>query len=51
MVLLTELPDYSNELTRSTEEKLGPYDFPENNYPNLVDKGPFQIDVGTIYFG
>ena len=36
MKLIEKLPDYSNDLTRSTESKMGPYIFKENNYPNLT---------------
>ena len=51
---LTEMPDHSNEITRQTELRLGPFDFDMVESPRayeIVDKGPYELDNGAIYKG
>ena len=51
---LNEMPDHLNDLTRGTEERLGPFIFDMPDGPDahlLVSKGPFELDNGAIYFG
>lgn len=48
------MPDHLNDLTRGTEERLGPFIFDMPDGPDahlLVSKGPFELDNGAIYFG
>lgn len=49
------MPDYSNYLTRSTEDRLGIFDFNMYEKPEyedvLEDKGPMELDNGAVYFG
>lgn len=51
---LAELPDHSNEATRATEQRLGPFIFERNDSPRndrVIDRQPFEMDNGAIYFG
>ena len=51
---LSQMPDYSNNATRTTEKRLGNFNFdmPESpSMKNLVPRGPYQLDNGAIYFG
>ena len=46
--------DYSNEATRATELKLGPFVFDKIDSPRvneIVDRGPYELDNGAIYHG
>ena len=47
------MPDHSNDLTKATENKLGPFifDLDEEVNPAILDKGPFELDNGAIYHG
>ena len=45
------MPDFSNELTRETEIKMGPFVCEPHSYENLEMKGPYEIDEGAIYLG
>ena len=49
-----EMPDHSNEVTRATELKLGPFVFDKIESPRghaIVDRGPYELDNGAIYHG
>lgn len=50
---LDEMPDFSNEQTKATEIRLGPFNFECNDPPvyegELIDKGPYELDNGAIY--
>jgi hypothetical protein len=50
---LKEMPDHSNEKTKATEAKLGPFIYDkEDNGPNdLIERGPYELDNGAIYQG
>ena len=51
---LKEMPDHSNEVTRATELKLGPFVFDKIESPRahaIVDRGPYELDNGAIYHG
>ena len=47
------MPDYSNHFTRMTEERLGPFQFNENDTPrnDLIARKPFELDNEAVYFG
>jgi len=48
------MPDYSNEATRITELKLGPFVFDRVDSPRsteVIDRGPCELDNGAIYHG
>ena len=47
------MPDHSNAATRQTEERMGPfvYDDDESIYNDVIDRGPFELDNGSIYHG
>ena len=55
------MPDYSNTYTLSTEERLGPFIYDDSyeilnddlasQADVLINKGPFELDNGAIYFG
>ena len=50
---LKEMPDHSNEITRATELKLGPFLFDQIESPRpfpIVDRGPYELDNGAIYY-
>ena len=52
---LKEMPDYSNELTRITEARLGVFNFNAYEEPKysgpLEEKGPMELDNGAVYKG
>jgi hypothetical protein len=52
---ISEVPDYSNEASRSTEEALGLFKYDSNDgmlyNENLVMRGPFLLDNGAVYHG
>lgn len=51
---LKEMPDHSNEITRKTELRLGPFEFDMVESPralDIVEKGPYELDNGAIYKG
>lgn len=52
---LDKMPDFSNEQTKSTEQRLGPYLFDDENPPDfeneLIERGPYELDNGAIYQG
>ena len=51
---LEEMPDHSNEVTRATELKLGPFIFDKIESPrpfSIIDRGPYELDNGAIYHG
>ncbi len=51
---LKEMPDHSNEATRSTEARLGAFIFESDEnivFNNVSDKGPYEMDNGAIYQG
>ena len=48
------MPDFSNEQTRATEFKLGPFVFDQIESPRAVEvinRGPYELDNGAIYHG
>jgi len=49
------MPDYSNELTRITETRLGVFNFDAYEEPKysgpLEEKGPMELDNGAVYKG
>lgn len=51
--VLDTMPDYSNPVTRATEQRLGPFvwDDVENFEKPLRDKGPFELNNGAVYQG
>jgi hypothetical protein len=51
---LKEMPDHSNEATRQTEARLGPFIFDRaveesNRSKEVIDRGPYEMDNGAIY--
>ena len=50
---LKTMPDHSNEATRSTEQRIGPFMFDEDSSrdTSLIEKGPYELDNGAIYQG
>lgn len=51
---LTEIPDYSNNATRATEARLGPFVFDQESSEknkDVVDRGPYELDNEAIYHG
>jgi len=52
---ISELPNYSNEASRQTEQALGPFRYDPNDgmldNPNLVTRGPYILDNGAVYQG
>ena len=55
---LASLPDYSNPLTRDTEDKLGIFIYQNLDDPQqeqgdnrLVERPPMELDNGAVYFG
>lgn len=52
---ISELPDYSNELSRQTEQALGPFRYDQNDSmldnPNFVMRRPYILDNGAVYQG
>ena len=52
---MLELPNYSNEKTRRTEEMLGPFDYesfqPQNLKNDLVNDQPIRLASGSVYYG
>lgn len=43
-----------NKETKATEEKLGPFMFGPNDElkdPNIVSKGPLELENGAVYIG
>ena len=51
---LREMPDHSNEFTRATEQKMGPFVFEkesEANNPDIIKRGPYELDNGAIFEG
>ena len=47
------MPDYSNQFTKATEARLGPfiYDQPEEKNSNIVSRGPYLLDNEAVYHG
>ena len=49
------MPDYSNEATRATIDRIGPFDYDkckiDSEHLGLVDRGPIRFDEGFIYHG
>ena len=48
------MPDYSNDATRATEARLGPFVYDndeEFDYADVIDRGPCVLDNGAIYQG
>ena len=46
------MPDYSNEATRTTEARLGPFVYDndeEFEHADIIDRGPCVLDNGAIY--
>jgi hypothetical protein len=53
-VELKEMPNFSNEATRATELKLGPFVFDQIESPReveIINRGPYELDNGAIYHG
>ena len=51
---LPNMPDYSNEATRQTEQQVGPFEWEEDESQygtDLVVRGPYELDNGAIYKG
>jgi hypothetical protein len=51
---LKEMPDHSNEKTRATEAKLGPFVYDDGNEaasPDIIKRGPYELDNGAIFEG
>ena len=50
---LKEMPNISNELTKETETRLGPFIFESTDPPDaeLIERGPYELDNGAIYQG
>lgn len=52
--MMVQAKDYSNEATRQTERKAGPFKF-ENDEDfateDLITRGPYELDNGSIYQG
>lgn len=54
---LKVLPDHSNEATRATESRLGPFIYDKDdlllviNSSDVVMRGPYELDNGAIYHG
>jgi hypothetical protein len=54
VMVLDEMPDFSNPVTRVAEEKCGPFQYDEEEQLSsmpLLDKGPFKLNNGAVYFG
>ena len=46
------MPDYSNDATRTTEARLGPFVYDndeEFDHTEIIDRGPCVLDNGAIY--
>lgn len=46
------MPDHSNENTKATEARLGPFIFEKDEEavnPDIIDRGPYELDNGAIY--
>ena len=44
------MPDHSNEATRATESKIGPYVWNhDQNLSDIIEHGPIDMDNGAIY--
>jgi len=60
---IEKMPDFSNDATKSTEHKLGSYDYSKNNKyfktellnliddENVITKGPHMMDNKSCYLG
>jgi len=51
---LREMPDHSNEATRSTEARLGVFIYDRVQSPRsepIIERGPYEMDNGAIYHG
>ena len=51
---LKEMPDHSNEATRTTEARLGVFLFDRQESPRthqVIARGPYEMDNGAIYQG
>ena len=48
---LNEMPNFSNQNTRATEQRLGSFEFemPEDPNNNLVTRGPYMLDNEAVY--
>lgn len=48
------MPDHSNEHTRITESRLGPFVYDKENEapnPDIIKRGPYELDNGAIFQG
>lgn len=47
------MPDHSNEKTRATEQRLGPFVYNKDEPVNsdIIKRGPFELDNGAIFEG
>lgn len=48
------MPDFSNDVTRGTESRLGAFVFDKEDSQrsfDLIEKGPYEMDNGAIYHG
>ena len=48
------MPDHSNEATRSTEGRLGPFVYDKDEefeFSDIINRGPYELDNGAIYHG
>ena len=48
------MPDHSNEQTRATEAKLGPFIYDkeaEAPNPDIIKRGPYELDNGALFEG
>lgn len=53
--LLMIMPDFTNQFTRVTENRLGAFNFskfsPPPNLDQLEERGPIELDNGAVYLG
>jgi hypothetical protein len=50
------MPDYSNDLSRKTEQRIGPFKYKNEEIKEgvigaVINKGPYELDNGAIYSG
>ena len=48
---MSDIPDFSNENTRATEERLGSFVYDEEEDKDLISKKPFKTNNGGVYYG
>ena len=48
------MPDHSNDSTKATEQRLGPFVYDKDddfNFIDIIERGPYELDNGAIYHG